>query len=156
MAEKLYALAVEMAAVGPGRGVGALRGGRAMGQLMARRAKIVWAVEATAPSGTASKPRFERHRQPSGSAKVAASWSSRGGSLPEAPTVVLLDPPAQDANAGPQGRHESRPRRVVYVSCDPGTGPRRGYLSTGGYRLQQTSRSTSSPDGPHQAFPSSK
>lgn len=142
MAEKLYTLAVDMAAPGPDDVVWELYAGvGAMGQLMARRAKIVWAVEENhraVRDGIESLALngIENLRFRQGRCELVLARRL----LPDAPTVVLLDPPRAGCEREVlKAVMKAAPRRVVYVSCDPGTLARdAAYLSTGGYRLQRS------------------
>jgi 23S rRNA (uracil1939-C5)-methyltransferase len=142
MAEKLYALAVEMAAVGPTDVIWELYAGvGAMGQLCARKAQLVWAVEENTQAvqdGIQSlglnKITNMRFRQ--GRCELVLARSL----VKDRPIVVLLDPPRAGCDKSVlKSVMRAGPRRVVYVSCDPGTLARDAhYLSTGGYHLKRS------------------
>jgi 23S rRNA (uracil1939-C5)-methyltransferase len=142
MAEKLYTLAVDMAAVGPLDVAWELYAGvGAMGQLLARKAKLVWAVEENAQavrdgieSLALNKISNVRFRQ--GQCELVLARSL----VKDKPAVVLLDPPRAGCDKSVlKGVMRAGPQRVVYVSCDPGTLARDAqYLSTGGYHLKRS------------------
>ncbi|MBL8023599.1 MAG: 23S rRNA (uracil(1939)-C(5))-methyltransferase RlmD [Elusimicrobia bacterium] len=142
MAEKLYSVAMDMAAVGPTDVVWELYAGvGAMGQLCARKAKLVWAVEENTQAvrdGIESlglnKIRNMRFRQ--GRCELVLARSL----LKDRPTVVLLDPPRAGCEKSVlKSIMRGNPFRVVYVSCDPGTLARDAqYLSTGGFHLKRS------------------
>lgn len=142
MAEKLYSLAVEMAAPGPLDVVWELYAGvGAMGQLMARKAKLVWAVEENAQAVRDGIESLElngidnvRFRQ--GQCELVLARVL----LKDKPTVVLLDPPRAGCEKSVlKSVMRAGPVRMVYVSCDPGTLARDAqYLSTGGYHLKRS------------------
>lgn len=142
MAEKLYALAVDMAAVGPTDVVWELYAGvGAMGQLLARKAKLVWAVEENAQAvrdGIESLElnRIQNVRFRQGQCELVLARAL----LKDKPTVVLLDPPRAGCDKQVlKSIMKSGPQRLVYVSCDPGTLARDAhYLSTGGYHLKRS------------------
>jgi 23S rRNA (uracil1939-C5)-methyltransferase len=142
MAEKLYGLAVDMAAAGPDDVVWELYAGvGAMGMLMARTAKTVWAVEENhraVRDGIESLALngIENLRFRQGQCELVLARRL----LPESPTVVVLDPPRAGCERSVlKAVMKAAPRRVVYVSCDPGTLARdAAYLSTGGYLLRQS------------------
>ena len=142
MAEKLYSLAVEMAAPGPLDVVWELYAGvGAMGQLMARKAKLVWAVEENAQAVHDGIDSLElngidnvRFRQ--GQCELVLARVL----LKDKPTVVLLDPPRAGCEKSVlKSVMRAGPVRMVYVSCDPGTLARDAqYMSTGGYHLKRS------------------
>lgn len=142
MAEKLYTLAVDMAAVGPTDVVWELYAGvGAMGQLLARKAKLVWAVEENTQAvrdGIESLElnRIDNVRFRQGQCELVLARAL----LKDKPAVVLLDPPRAGCDKSVlKSVMRSGPLRVVYVSCDPGTLARDAqYLSTGGYHLKRS------------------
>jgi len=141
MAEKLYTLAVEMAAPTAFDVAWELYAGvGAMAQLLAQKARTVWAVE---ENDTAVKDGLESVKMNkvndvrfrSGPCEQVLARNI----LKDKPIIVLLDPPR--AGCSPQVLKEvmrANPQRIVYVSCDPGTLARDArYLSTGGYHLKR-------------------
>ncbi len=142
MAEKLYTLAVEMARPGPLDVVWELYAGvGAMGQLLAQKAKLVWAVEENAQAVRDGIESLElngitnvRFRQ--GQCELVLARSL----LKDKPAVVLLDPPRAGCDKSVlKSVMRAGPARIVYVSCDPGTLARDAqYLSTGSYHLKRS------------------
>lgn len=140
MAEKLYTLAVDMAAVGPEDEVWELYAGvGAMGQLLAKKARGVVAIE--------ENPHAVRDGVESSQWNGLRNIHFRVDRcervvprLKEKPSVVLLDPPRAGCDPKVLKAVMARgPKRVVYVSCDPATLARDArYLSTGGYHLSRT------------------
>ena len=113
----------------------------AMGQLMARKAKLVWAVEENAQAVHDGIDSLElngidnvRFRQ--GQCELVLARVL----LKDKPTVVLLDPPRAGCEKSVlKSVMRAGPVRMVYVSCDPGTLARDAqYLSTGGYHLKRS------------------
>jgi 23S rRNA (uracil1939-C5)-methyltransferase len=141
MAEALFRLATEMAAVGPSDVVWDLYAGvGVMGQRLARKAKIVWAVEENTAAVRDGIESLElngidnlRFRQ--GRCELVLGR----GLIKDPPTVVLLDPPRAGCDrAVLRAVLRAKPQRIVYVSCDPGTLARDAHtLSTGGYHLRR-------------------
>ena len=124
MAEKLYALAVDMARPGPLDVVWELYAGvGAMGQLLAQKAKSVWAVEENAQAvrdgieslalNGISNVRFRQGR-----CELVLGRSL----VRDKPNVVLLDPPRAGCDKSVlKAVMRAGPRRIVYVSCGPAT-----------------------------------
>ncbi len=142
MAEKLYSLAVDLAAVGPTDVVWELYAGvGAMGQLLARQAKLVWAIEENTQAvrdgieslglNGITNLRFRQGR---------CELVLARGLVKDPPAVVLLDPPRAGCERSVlKFVMRAAPRRILYVSCDPGTLARDAqYLSTGGYHLKRS------------------
>ncbi|MBP9699261.1 MAG: 23S rRNA (uracil(1939)-C(5))-methyltransferase RlmD, partial [Elusimicrobia bacterium] len=142
MAEKLYRLAVDMADPAATDVVWELYAGvGAMGQLLARKAKLVWAVEENAQAVRDGIESLQwngidnlRFRQ--GRCELVLARSL----LKDTPQVVLLDPPRAGCEKSVlKILMRAGPRKVVYVSCDPATLARDAqYLSTGGYHLKRS------------------
>lgn len=140
MAERLYTLAVEMAAPTAEDVVWELYAGiGAMGLLMARKAKTVVAVE--------ENPHAVRDGVESARWNGLDNIHFRIGPceqvvarLRENPAAVILDPPRAGCDTRVlKAVMARRPRRIVYVSCDPATLARDArYLSTGGYLLKRS------------------
>jgi 23S rRNA (uracil1939-C5)-methyltransferase len=145
MAEKLYALAEAMAAPAPEEtavelycGVGAM----ALG--LAAKARFVWGVEEnseavadaieSARTNGVTNVRFLTGRCESVLAR-GRFHGGPGGAL----GAVVLDPPR--AGCDPKvlkGVLRLAPKRIVYVSCDPGTLARDArLLASGGYHLRR-------------------
>jgi len=142
-AEKLYAQAVEFAVPDPGDNVLELYAGvGAMGTMLAAKAARVWAVEEnrqavrdgieSAGLNGATNIRFITARCEEALARRHPRQEMEG-----APLVALLDPPR--AGCDPRvlkSVMRLAPKRIVYVSCDPGTLARDArVMSTGGYKL---------------------
>ncbi|MBK8574773.1 MAG: 23S rRNA (uracil(1939)-C(5))-methyltransferase RlmD [Elusimicrobia bacterium] len=142
MAEKLYTLAVDMAAVGALDVVWELYAGvGAMGQLLARKAKLVWAVEENAQAVRDGIESLELNKVPNvrfrqGQCELVLARAL----VKDKPAVVLLDPPRAGCDKSVlKFVMRAGPQRIVYVSCDPGTLARDAqYLSTGGYHLKRS------------------
>ena len=142
MAEKLYRLAVDMADPAATDVVWELYAGvGAMGQLLARKAKLVWAVEENAQAvrdGIESLQRngIDNLRFRQGRCELVLARSL----LKDTPQIVLLDPPRAGCEKSVlKILMRAGPRKVVYVSCDPATLARDAqYLSTGGYHLKRS------------------
>lgn len=142
MAEKLFATAVDLAAPGPDDVIWELYAGvGVMGQLLARRAKVVWAVEENHQAvrdgiHSLGLNAIDNLRFRQGRCELVLARRL----LPDKPAIVLLDPPRAGCDAAVL-KHvmKAGPRRIVYVSCDPGTLARDAhYLSTGGYHLKRS------------------
>ncbi|WP_129659077.1 class I SAM-dependent RNA methyltransferase [Rothia uropygialis] len=77
---------------------------------------------------------------------------SRGGRIPQGrPDVIVLDPPRQGAGRRVmEALAEIRPRRIVYVACDPAAlGRDTGYLRTSGWELTDVQGLDMYPDTHH-------
>jgi 23S rRNA (uracil1939-C5)-methyltransferase len=142
-AEKLYAQAVEFAAPDPGDNVLELYAGvGAMGMMLAAKAARVWAIEEnrqavrdgieSAGLNGATNIRFVTALCEEALARRHPRQEIEG-----TPLVALLDPPR--AGCDPRvlkSVMRLAPKRIVYVSCDPGTLARDARLmATGGYKL---------------------
>jgi 23S rRNA (uracil1939-C5)-methyltransferase len=142
-AEKLYSLAVDMAALEGGEHVLELYAGvGAMGMLLSAKARKVWAVEESPQAvkdgiESLGANGVENLRFKIGKCEDVILRGALRAELSGAPVVALLDPPR--AGCDPRvlkALLRLAPKRIVYVSCDPATLARDArYLSTGGYRL---------------------
>lgn len=139
MAERLYALAVDMAAPTPKDAVWELYAGvGAIGLLLARRAGRVVAVEEN-PGAVRDGIESARWNGLDNIRFRVGRCEELAARLPEPPAAVVLDPPRAGCDARVlKAVMARRPRRIVYVSCDPATLARDArYLSTGGYLLKR-------------------
>lgn len=145
-AEKLYAKAVELAAPASQDTVLELYAGvGAMGMLLAPKVRQVYAIEENpqAVKDGIESLRLngvENLRFKIGKCEQIVLRGLFRSELEGKPLVVLLDPP----RAGCDERvlkaiMRLKPKRIVYVSCDPATLARDArYLSTGGWRMERS------------------
>ncbi len=157
-AEALYARAVEAAGLGPGDTVLDLYCGTGtLTSLLARRSREAIGVESVAESVERARRNAARNgvanaRFVAGEARAVLRQWARG---PEAdavrPQVVVVDPPRAGLHPRVVARvAELRPRRVVYVSCNPATLARDlKDFATGGYRLTEVTPLDMFPHTPH-------
>lgn len=142
MAKTLYTLAVDLAQVTTEDTALELYAGvGVMGLLLARQARHVWAVEENPQAVEDGRENARRngihavsfHASPSDSWLKAAPWAS----LPP-PTVVVVDPPRAGLEESVLGALAAlRPRRLVYVSCNPATLARDAHrFSSQGFHLK--------------------
>ena len=128
-AEKLYAAAIEAARLaGSERVLDLYCGAGTLTLLLARAAGVAIGVESVpeaiaAANANAARNRIANARFVEGdSRRVLREWSQgrRGG--PPAPDVVVVDPPRSGLHPRVVYRvAELKPKRVVYVSCNPAT-----------------------------------
>jgi 23S rRNA (uracil1939-C5)-methyltransferase len=104
---------------------------------LARHARQVFGVEGEA--GLVARAAGNAHRNGIDNARFATADLTNGdwSFLREQWDVVLLDPPRTGAEAAVAAIDRMQPRRVVYVSCHPGTLARdtKTLVGTGSYRL---------------------
>jgi len=144
MAEKLYATAVRWADPGPEDAVLELYAGiGAMGLLLARKAKFVWGIEesplAVADAVASSNMNgIENVRFLTGKCETVLARSHFRDQFKNLAAVILDPPRAGCESSVLKAVMKLRPRRIVYVSCDPATLARDArFLSTGGYHLSR-------------------
>lgn len=155
MAERLYRLAVEYAALSGGETVYDLYCGiGTIGLVMARRALTVWGVESSEEAVACAIENAELN----GIGNAAFFAGDVGRSLEELhersgdPDVVVVDPP----RAGVAGKALRRlgqlgAPRIVYVSCNPTTlaGNVKALAAELGYRLERVRPVDMFPHTPH-------
>lgn len=150
-AEKLYALALEAAQIGPETTVFDLYcGGATMGMLAAQRARKVVGIELNEEAvndGRANIVRNELHNIELHAGDVGKVLAT----LDDKPDVVLLDPPRAglDARARQQVA-DLRASKIVYVSCKPETQAEDiRFLTDFGYQLKWVQPVDQFPHTPH-------
>ncbi len=155
MAERLYGLAVEFAALTGGETVYDLYCGiGTIGLSMARNALTVWGVEVSEESVACALENADLN----GVANAAFFAAEAGRALEELraragdPDVVVVDPP----RAGLSGKVVRRigrlaPPRLVYVSCNPTTlaGNVKELVGEWGYQLERVKPVDMFPHTPH-------
>ena len=154
MAERLYAVAAELAGLGGSERVFDLFCGiGTIGLTMARRAGEVWGLEIV-PEAIADA---ERNAEANGigNARFLAA-NARTGVRPlleqaGKPDVVVVDPPRAGLSQKIVRRLiECEARRIVYVSCNPTTlAPNAAQLGEAGYRLRRVRPVDMFPQTPH-------
>jgi 23S rRNA (uracil1939-C5)-methyltransferase len=154
MAEKLYSVAAEFAALGGGERLFDLYCGiGTIGLTMASRAGEVWGLELV-PQAIADA---ERNAELNGirNARFLAG-SARTGLRPLVeragkPDVILLDPPRAGLSQKIVRRVlECEARRIVYVSCNPTTlAPNAAQMVEAGYSLTRVRPVDMFPQTPH-------
>jgi 23S rRNA (uracil1939-C5)-methyltransferase len=104
---------------------------------LARRARAVLGVEGSAPLVARAAHNAAQNDLPNTRFATANLDESDWPFFREAWDVVLLDPARSGAAAAVAAMARMRPRRIVYVSCDPGTLARDAgaLVSSGRYRL---------------------
>jgi 23S rRNA (uracil1939-C5)-methyltransferase len=154
MAERLYALAVEMAALeGRERVFDLFCGIGTISLVVARHAGSVWGVEIVEQAvrdaiGNAALNGIDNASFFAGDVRTALRpLVERAGS----PDVVVVDPPrAGLSNKVLRRVLEVAPARVVYVSCNPTTlAPNARVLVDGGYELRRVRPVDMFPQTPH-------
>jgi 23S rRNA (uracil1939-C5)-methyltransferase len=128
MAEKLYGLAVEMAAPAAEDTVLELYAGvGAMGMLLSGQARRVWAVEENPQAVKDGIESLRLNGVDNLRFKIGRCEQilQRGGfraELGDGPVVALLDPPRAGCDSRVlKALLRMAPKRIVYVSCDPAT-----------------------------------
>jgi len=145
MAEKLYALVEKFVAPAPDRTVLELYAGvGAIGQILAKKSRRVWAVEENPQAvddGVASAGwnKIDNIKYTLGRCETALARGRFLQGANDTLGAVVLDPPRAGCDQLVlRGVMRMKPRKIVYVSCDPGTLARDArYLSTGGYHLKR-------------------
>lgn len=142
-AEVLYRTALDLAAIGPGDTVFDLYSGAGTLTIpAAKRAKMAWGIELSAEA-TADAERNAKRNNVENVQFIAGDVVKEVTRLIDkkkiSPDVIILDPPRAGCDkplllmlAG------ARPKRIVYVSCDPQTlGRDLGILELHGYRVAE-------------------
>jgi 23S rRNA (uracil1939-C5)-methyltransferase len=155
MAERLYRLAIEYAALGASDRVYDLYCGiGTIGLLMAPRAGEVWGLELVEEAiadaiANARLNEVDNAHFFAGDVRLALrELVDRAGR----PDVLVVDPPRSGLSQKVVRRIiEAAPRRIVYVSCNPTTlAPNAAQLvSDGGYRLRRVRAVDMFPQTPH-------
>src|SRR4029077_16647950 len=155
MAEKLYGLAGEMAALTGRETVWALYSGiGTIGLTLRSKALTVWGIEASAESGACALENADLNGISNAAffagtvADAVEELRDRGGS----PDVVVVDPPrAGLAGKGLRRLARIGAPRIVYVSCNPTTlaGDLKTMREQYGYELRGATPVGMSPHTPH-------
>jgi 23S rRNA (uracil1939-C5)-methyltransferase len=155
MAERLYRLAIDYAALAPSDRVYDLYSGiGTIGLLMAPRARELWGLELVEEAvadaiGNARINEVDNARFFAGDVRLALrDLVERAGR----PDVLVVDPPRSGLSQKVVRRViEAGPRRIVYVSCNPTTlAPNAAQLvEDGGYRLRRVRPVDMFPQTPH-------
>ncbi|HEY3765291.1 MAG TPA: 23S rRNA (uracil(1939)-C(5))-methyltransferase RlmD [Gaiellales bacterium] len=154
MAERLYAIAIEFAELGPDDIVWDLYcGAGAIGLLAARRAAAVYGIEISAESIAGARHNAERNGIANAeflAGDVAMSVRPLLERAPR-PDVAFVDPPRSGLTPKAVRRVlELAPQRLVYVSCNPTTfAPNARQLVDGGYTLERVVPLDMFPHTPH-------
>ncbi len=154
MAERLYAVAAEYAALSGGERVFDLYCGiGTIGLTMAARAGEVWGLEIVPEAIADAERNAERNRIGNarfmtGSARTGVRPLLEGAGKPD---VVLLDPPRPGLSQKIVRRVlECEAKRIVYVSCNPTTlAPNAAQLVEAGYTLRRVRPVDMFPQTPH-------
>ena len=154
MAERLYALAVEFAGLGGFERVYDLYCGiGTIGLLMAPRAAELWGLEIVerAIADAIDNAAHQRDRQRAFLCRRHEARAARARRARRRPDVVVLDPPRAGFSQKVVRRViEARPRRIVYVSCNPTTlAPNAAQLVEAGYELRRVRPVDMFPQTPH-------
>ncbi len=154
MAERLYGIAVEMAAFEGGErlfdlfcGIGTL------GLAMAERAAEVWGIELVAEAVADAEENARLNQIGNARFRVGDARKEIRPLLDEAgrPDVVVVDPPRAGLSQKVVRRLiECEASRIVYVSCNPTTlAPNAAQLTDAGYRLRRVRPVDMFPQTPH-------
>jgi 23S rRNA (uracil1939-C5)-methyltransferase len=154
MAERLYAVAVDYAALGGFERVYDLYCGiGTIALTMAPRAAEVWGLEIVEEAiadaiDNARRNEIENVRFFAGDVRLALRELVQTAGRPD---VVVVDPPRAGLSAKVVRRIiESAPRRIVYVSCNPTTlAPNAAQLVDAGYELVKVRPVDMFPQTPH-------
>ena len=154
MAERLYALAIELAGLRPGDVVWDLYcGAGAIGLLAARHAGAVYGIEISQESIAGARANAARNGIANAEfvvGDVAKSVRPLLERVPR-PDVVFVDPPRSGLTPKAVRRVlELAPERLIYVSCNPTTfEPNARQLVDGGYTLDTVRPLDMFPHTPH-------
>jgi 23S rRNA (uracil1939-C5)-methyltransferase len=154
MAERLYAIALEMAGLeGSGRVYDLFCGIGTLSLVMARDAGEVWGIEIVADAiadaeHNASQNGIENVRFRTGDARTGIRPLIEEAGRPD---VVVVDPPRAGLSKKVVRRLiECEAARIVYVSCNPTTlAPNAAQLVEAGYRLLRVQPVDMFPQTPH-------
>lgn len=153
MAERLYGLALDYAGLSPSELVLDLYSGiGSIALLLARASRQVYAVESMEEASLQAEDNARLNRIGNVSFRSGKVRKVLGQlDLPEAPGMILLDPPRAGASKKEMGRIiELGAPRIVYVSCNASTmaGNAR-LLAEAGYRLTRCAAVDMFPHTPH-------
>jgi 23S rRNA (uracil1939-C5)-methyltransferase len=157
-AERLYAAALECAAVQPDEtALDLYCGTGTLTLLLARTAREAVGVESVAEAVEAARRNARRNaighaRYECGEARaVLREWAQGKRAAAPRPAVVVVDPPRAGLHPRVVARTcELRPRRIVYVSCNPATLARDlKDFALGGYRAAEIRPFDMFPHTPH-------
>jgi 23S rRNA (uracil1939-C5)-methyltransferase len=154
MAERLYAIAVEMAELeGSERLFDLFCGIGTLGLAMARRAADVWGIELVPEAVADAEENARLNDIHNAHFRVGDTRKQIRPLLEEAghPDVVVVDPPRAGLSKKVVRRLiECEASRVVYVSCNPTTlAPNAAQLTEAGYRLRRVRPVDMFPQTPH-------
>jgi 23S rRNA (uracil1939-C5)-methyltransferase len=154
MAERLYGIAAEMAALhGSARLYDLFCGIGTVALAMAGRAGEVWGIELVPEAVADAEENARLNGIANAHFRVGDARTQIGALLEEAgrPDVVVVDPPRAGLSKKVVRRLiECRASRVVYVSCNPTTlAPNAAQLAEAGYRLRRVRPVDMFPQTPH-------
>jgi 23S rRNA (uracil1939-C5)-methyltransferase len=154
MAERLYAIAAEMAELeGSERLFDLFCGIGTLGLAMARRAADVWGIELVPEAVADAEENARLNDIHNAHFRVGDTRKQIRPLLEEAgrPDVVVVDPPRAGLSKKVVRRLiECEASRVVYVSCNPTTlAPNAAQLTEAGYRLRRVRPVDMFPQTPH-------
>ena len=154
MAERLYAIAGELAGLSGGERVFDLYCGiGTIGLTMARQAGEVWGVEIVADAIADAERNAERNGIANAQFRTGSTRIGLRPLIEEAgkPDVVVIDPPRAGLSQKIVRRVlECEAKRIVYVSCNPTTlAPNAAQLVEAGYRLTRVKPVDMFPQTPH-------
>jgi 23S rRNA (uracil1939-C5)-methyltransferase len=154
MAERLYGIAAEMAALGGNERLFDLFSGiGTLGLAMAGRAGEVWGIEVVPEAVADAEENARRNEIGNARFRVGDARKELRPLLEEAgrPDVVVIDPPRAGLSKKVVRRLlECEAERVVYVSCNPTTlAPNAAQLTEAGYRLRRVRPVDMFPQTPH-------
>jgi 23S rRNA (uracil1939-C5)-methyltransferase len=154
MAERLYGIAAEMAALrGEERLFDLFSGIGTLGLAMAGRAGEVWGIEVVPEAVADAEENARRNEVGNTRFRVGDARKEIRPLLEEAgrPDVVVVDPPRAGLSKKVVRRLlECEAKRIVYVSCNPTTlAPNAAQLTEAGYRLRRVRPVDMFPQTPH-------
>jgi 23S rRNA (uracil1939-C5)-methyltransferase len=154
MAERLYGIAAEMAALSGGERVFDLFCGiGTLGLTLAKRAGEVWGIELVAEAIVDADENARRNGITNSRFRAGDARKEIRPLLAEAgtPDLVVVDPPRAGLSKKIVRRLiECDASRIVYVSCNPTTlAPNAAQLAEAGYRLRRVKPVDMFPQTPH-------